>query len=77
MNDWPPAGCDTIYYYSLGSVIQPVFNPVKRAPVQDVGCQLFHENAMGEVQVADILRVSIIRYMGHLVVSTAPATMSY
>jgi len=31
--DWPPTGFNSIHHNSLGPAIQPVFYPVKSAPV--------------------------------------------
>uniref|UniRef100_A0A8B9SXU8 RNA helicase n=1 Tax=Anas platyrhynchos TaxID=8839 RepID=A0A8B9SXU8_ANAPL len=47
-NDWAPTGLDSIYHDSLGPAIQPVSNPMKRAPVQVKSSQFLEENAVGD-----------------------------
>ncbi|RMC18375.1 hypothetical protein DUI87_04261 [Hirundo rustica rustica] len=75
MGAWLPAGCSTVHHRSLGPAIQPVPNPVKSAPVQAMGCQLFQECAVGdsvkslaEVQIDNTHSLPCIHQAGHLVI---------
>ncbi|RMC19616.1 hypothetical protein DUI87_03176 [Hirundo rustica rustica] len=75
IGDWPPAGCSTIHHHSLGPAVQSVPNPAKSAPVQDTGCQLIQEYAVGdsvkglaEIQIDNIHSPSCIHQVSHLVI---------
>jgi len=66
-HDRLPTKFNSIDHNSLGLAIQPVFYPVERTPIQTMGSQLLHKNAvvysikgLTEVQVDHIDSLTLI-----------------
>lgn len=54
--DQPPTGFNSIDHNSLDPAIQPLFHPARHTPIQTMGSQLLHENAVGD---------SVKNYLSH------------
>jgi len=74
-HDRPPAGFNSIRHHCLRSAIQPVLCPVKSTPIQTTGSWFLQEDTVGnsvkglsKVQVDNILSLSLIHQVGHLVI---------